>query len=199
MIHVRPAARPLNAARGFTLIETVIVLGVIALVVGAIWVVAGATTENAKQYSFTQQLQQTVNNARQVYQRINAFTVASGTDVTQTLDRQGVFPREMRYSQPASDSAATGILNHQWASSSAGSVTVLTRGTQTFGIRYASIPKKACINLAVKLSGADTGLDTLVIGSNVYTAASLPLTTITANTACSSSNTMEWRFTLRAQ
>lgn len=196
----KPFLARLSGQKGLTLIETVVVLGVFAVVVAAIWIIVAVVQENAKQYQTAQQLQTMVQNTRQLYARINGFYAASGysagTDLTATLDSQAAFPVEMRVSQ----GTANGKINHPWSSSVNGTVTIKVDTTATFDVGYTSLPVKACSSLGTKLSGGEIpGLSSMKING---TAQTLPLTVVTANLACSqsgSTNSIDWIFNLRPQ
>lgn len=195
MIASYASARTMNSQRGFNLIEVSVVLAIVGLVVAAIWVIAGNVSENAKQYKFGEQQQLIVKNIRQIYQR--SATFSSVADITQTLDQQAAFPKEMRYNHPATDDVADGILNHAWASRSTGTVTVFKRSATQFGIRYALVPKTSCVNIAAKFSGPETGTQELYINGTAIT--SFPISMGTALTNCTSAtnNILEWRFGIR--
>jgi prepilin-type N-terminal cleavage/methylation domain-containing protein len=192
-------------ARGLTLIEMAIVLSVIGVIVAAIWVVAATTSENAKQHSFASQHQQIVQNMRQVCQRLNIFAAPYSTNITQEYDRQAVFPRELRLTQPATDAAADGNLNHQWTDFgviTTGTIQLWKINSTLFEIRYLRMPRKACVNLAIKLTGGELGMDRLIVGGTTFRASNgnVPATTTDATTACASAtnNTMRWFYSLRA-
>lgn len=191
----------LSARAGLTLVETVVVLGVFAIIVAAVWVVVGVVYENVHQYQATQQIQTIVQNTRQVYTRISGFSSAAGTSLTATLDAQDVFPKEMR----VTPGAATGILNHPWSTRTAGSVSVVVADASTFGVQFNSLPKKACISLATKLSGGElAGLSSVGFGvggaiTSVKSGTDIPLTVVGAALACTSTsdNSVQWNFALR--
>lgn len=193
---------PLENQKGLTLVETVVVLGVFAVIIAAVWVVVAVVYDNVRQYQATQQLQTTVQNVRQLYTRIAAFSSPAGTDMTTTFDSQEAFPKEMRLN-PGS---ASGTLNHPWSSHASGTVKAYVVDSSTFGIRFNKMPKKACINLATKLSGGEVaGLNAVGFGTggSITTTKSgnqLPLTVIGAGLVCTNSsndNTVEWQFALR--
>lgn len=185
-----------NNARGLTLVEVVIVLGVFSVIVAAIWLVVSVVYENVRQYNAIRSLQTIVQNARQLWTRVPQLT-GTVTNYTTTLDSQAAFPLEMRYTA----GSATGVLNHAWANSSSGTVTVTYSDADTFVVTFSSLPRKACIGLATRLSGGEvTNLEGVRIGTTTYSGTSLPLTVVTANIACTSdtSNTISWYFNIRA-
>ncbi len=180
---------------GFTLIEISIVLGVLAIVMAAIWLVVGTVFENVKHHKAGNEMQQIVQNVRQLTTRISAFSSTSG-DITAAYDNQGAFPVEMRINE----ANGNGNLNHPW--SNAGNAVDLTiEGRTTFGIKFRKLPKKACISLATKLSSGElSGLEAVVINGTSNSGTALPLNVVTASTQCTQStatNTILWKFNLR--
>lgn len=193
--------RRLSPSAGINLIELTIVLGVVSIIIGAVWLVASVVYENVRQYNATHNMQTLVQNIRQLYTRISVFPASSlGSNLTQTLDRQSAFPLDMRVTQGTNDTTADGKINHPWVSNSSGSVTVLAVTGNSFSVRFISMPKKACISMATKLSGGEiANLSSLIINGNAFQPDQMPLTVVGASVSCSSpeSNTMEWRFGLR--
>lgn len=182
---------------GMSLVETAIVLGIVSVIIAAVWMVSSVVYENARQYQANRQLQTTVQNIRQLYTRVNALTNLA--DVTATLDSQKAFPIEMRVDQ----SSGAGKLNHPWGSSSTGTVLTYNRTASTFGIVFSKLPQKACIGLATKLSGGEisniTGMK-VGTGSSPSAVSSLPISVVTAASLCTSTsgdNTIEWDFDIR--
>jgi prepilin-type N-terminal cleavage/methylation domain-containing protein len=191
---------------GMTLIETVIVLGVFAVIIAAVWLVVSVVYENVRQTTATRNLQTVVQNMRQLMVRSPSIDEDGTSTNTQLLDRQGAFPVDMRVNQGDCISPSfnnCGRLNHPWATNTTGTVTTNAIGTNsaTFYIRFASVPKKACIGLATKLSGGEiSNLEGVVINGSSFTGTGLPLTVVSANLACNAgaNNTIEWRFNIRA-
>lgn len=84
---------------GFSLIEVAIVLGVIALVLGALWVGVGSVLLNYNIYKAQNQIRDLVLNVREGYAATGrANTWANGQDVTAILlgGTQPAFPSDMR-------------------------------------------------------------------------------------------------------
>ncbi len=178
----------LRDARGITLVESAIVLAIVAFVVAAVWVVAAAVNENARQNKAGQQLQQIAQNVRQLYMRVNTPTTGDRTTI---LDNQQAFPLEMRITRNTPGSG----LHHPWAATN--TVAVIIQSTTVFRVRFTNLPRRACINLAVKYSGGDiSGLTNMRIGGTDLVP---PLNTVNAAGACTSAanNTVEWWLNIR--
>jgi len=94
-------AAPHCSRRGFTLAEMAIVLGVIGLILGAIWVAAAAVYANMRIEKAQQQILAIVQNIRALYPLSSAFGAAAACgvncpqEVTAELASAGVFPRDM--------------------------------------------------------------------------------------------------------
>ena len=69
----------MKSKSGFNLIEIAIVLAVIGLVIGGIYIAAGAVSENSKQRTLQKQILTIVNNVRTIYSdhRASAVTTPS--------------------------------------------------------------------------------------------------------------------------
>jgi Tfp pilus assembly protein PilE len=202
MLQNHSVNRPKNNA-GLTLVETAIVLAVVSVIIAAVWSVSSVVYENARQYQANRQLQSTVQNARQLYTRINGFTAAAGSDLAVTLDKQDAFPKEMRVVQGTACTSAPCALNHPWSSVSTGTVTAFVGSTSnSFAIKFSALTKKACVGLATKLSGGDiSNLLSIKINSGSYlSGTSLPVGAVGADVACTSAtaNSIEWVFDIRA-
>lgn len=59
--------KPSHARRGFSMVELAVVLGIVSMVLGAIWVYAGQASQTADRQKLTQQLVTVVNGMRSLY------------------------------------------------------------------------------------------------------------------------------------
>ena len=186
-----------NAARGFTLIEVAIVLGVFAIIIAGIWMLVGVLYEKAREHNASLQAQTIIRNARQLYGRVGELSNAPG-DYTLTFDQQNIFPQDMKVTN-----TADGKINHPWSTSSSGTVTIFAgyadaNGEKTqFDIHYASLPKKACVAMINNLpNGQVTGLIYVKInsgacyGTDPSCTKQLPIDLTTATTECSVADNM---------
>lgn len=108
----------LRRRRGaFTLIELVVVLGIVAIVLGVIWAGASAVWSNYKIERTTRQIMDVVNNVRAYYGPNNAFAALAVGDITAAVDGNGLIPVEMR----VTPNVAGGAINHAIASIAGGS------------------------------------------------------------------------------
>jgi prepilin-type N-terminal cleavage/methylation domain-containing protein len=83
--------------QGFTLTEIAIVLGVIGVILGAIWVAASTVNNNQRVTKATQQIITIVNNIRALESSRSTFSSSLGpmTDITAMMVNAGVFPADM--------------------------------------------------------------------------------------------------------
>lgn len=204
-MHRRPLFSLLKSRRGMTLIETTVVLAVFSIVIAGIWIAVNSVMENAKATNTVRQLQSIVQNARQVWTSIPQLS-GTTTDYTAQLDFQKIFPLEMRL-QPGACATPTatncGQLRHAWLSTANVTVYGITGVKTRFTVKYNNLPQKACISLAMRVSGGDvTNLYSLSINSGTaITGTSLPVPLGTASTQCNktdSTNSLAWTFDIRA-
>lgn len=205
-------------ARGFSLTEFAIVLGVMGVVLGALWGVVGIVRENMRRHEATSQVVVIVSKVRDLYMsRIRIATPPNAApanpnsstypDVTDYLIRQNVIPSEM-----VRDRTAAGLLvaDNPWGSVGAngvlianGSVAVAGAAdpTQSFLIQLRGLARASCIALADKLSGPNMplGMESLTINVGAPISA-FPVSPDTAAAPCNNPvNSITLQFRLRHQ
>lgn len=82
----------LRTINGFSLTESVIVLGIVGIILGAVWGVTGGVFGNLKLREATEQLTLIVQNIRSVIGNSRNFTAFAGTDITDDIVVRSVFP-----------------------------------------------------------------------------------------------------------
>ncbi|MGE0109896.1 MAG: type 4 pilus major pilin [Bdellovibrionales bacterium] len=175
--------------RGFTLTEAAIVLGIVGLILGGIWVAAGAVYNNQRVSTTTTQIMQIVNGIRSLYATSTTFT-GDETD----LANAGVIPRDMLVLDASN--AVTDVVN-VWN----GQVTIAAAAPATsFTITIEDVPRAACSSLLVKFTGPgrDSGLEEA--GTTPLTVGGAGLTVPQATAECSDAtdNDMVFQFALRS-
>lgn len=197
MLAIRKHTR---AVRGFTLTEAAIVLGIVGLILGAIWVAAASVYDNMRVQKANTQLLQIVQNVRALY--ANASSIGSTGDITTSLISAGIFPQDAvsgSYTvNPWSTASATNRITISSATSSGG-----TAG-DSFNVFFTNVPKDGCSKL---FAGVAAGSGTAVTGllgignatsTNVLTTA-VPANIATITTLCGSAtaNTVGFSFSLK--
>lgn len=142
--------------RGFTLTEAAIVLGIVGLILGAIWVAAGAVYSNLRVETANKQLMSVVQNVRSLYSSSTQMDAIAAGD----LVRAGVFPPD------TNPNAATGNGTNGWggaitvARGAAAAGTFCPTAGDCFMVGFAGVPMDACIKMAVGNAGQgrDSGL-----------------------------------------
>ena len=125
--------------RGFNLIEIAIVLAVIGLVIGGIYIAAGAVTDSNHRQELNKQLLQIVQNVRRVYRTQASFAVPSHADIAGL----GLLPADMR-------DDGTNFYN----SFSGGAWIGAGYTFQQFTVGFAGLPASACTDLATSNFGS---------------------------------------------
>lgn len=107
---VKHMKRTRKTCRGFSLVEAAIILGVVGLVIGAIWAVA-ADVRNAEKINATAKgLLFTASEARRLFPLAN-YPTTNGveTTVTSALYNAGALPRDFTYTSGSFATAPSGV------------------------------------------------------------------------------------------
>jgi len=137
-------------ARGFTLTEAAIVLGIVGLILGAIWVAAAAVYKNMRVTRTTEQILNIVQNMRSLHATQTSVGTTATAALTAALAQAGVFPKDMTdmtTTPPTITNAWNGAVTIASAQSSGGSA------GDSFAVTYASMPQDACADMAVRMTG----------------------------------------------
>ncbi len=142
-----------NKKRGFTLTEIAIVLGIVGLILGAIWVAAAAVYTNMRISNSNRHLLVITQNVRSLFATSTITGSADGV-ITTSLIPAGVFPTDLA-------SATSTIVNSAWSGATIDvySATITQTG-DAFQVQFEGIPPQGCINLltAATGSGRDPGM-----------------------------------------
>jgi len=139
--------------KGFTLTEIAIVLGIMGLILGAIWTAASSVYANNRQQSASTEVLQVVQATKNLYATQANFG-ASGTQLTAGVANGG--------NLPASYVNGSTIL-HPWNGTSGISAghgviyvdsDIATSAGDSLTVTLANVPTTACIALLTNLSGA---------------------------------------------
>ena len=134
--------------RGFTLTEAAIVLGIVGLILGAIWVAASSVYSNMRVTTASKQLMTVVQNVRSLYSSSTTMGVLAATD----LVKAGIFPAD------TNPSAVTGLGTNGWGGAItgarvAGGANGCAVDGSCFTVNFGTLPQDACVKFAVGNSG----------------------------------------------
>lgn len=177
-------------ARGFTLTEAAIVLGIVGLILGAIWVAAASVYANMRVNTANRQLMTIVQNIRSLYA---TQTVTTGLDTTSAISA-GIIPADMVISATSATNSWGGGVVVNSVNSGGGAGT-------GFNVRFLAVPRAGCIDFIVAASGQghDEGLVGVSMSGGATTGTSFPVSPAAATTLCASAtnNTPTFTFRLR--
>lgn len=144
-----------RAMRGFTLTEAAIVLGIVGLILGAIWVAAASVYNNLRVSRTSEQILQIAQNVRSIYSTQN---IISANTTALEIARAGGIPKDMM-----DDPNNPTTIKDVWG----GDITInRTTGPapgvlgDSFYITFTRVPQQACTDIMVRNtgSGRDSGL-----------------------------------------
>lgn len=132
--------------RGFTLTEIAIVLGIVGLILGAIWVAAAAVYNNLRVSRANTEILQIAQGVRTLYGGSSTMGTAAG-NITDSLVCAKAVPADLV--NGACGGPATMI--NPWAG---GTTAVYTPATgDSFTIEMTNVPQANCINLLMATGG----------------------------------------------
>jgi hypothetical protein len=188
---------------GFNLTEIAMALGVMGLILGLIWVAAGALFLNDEIRVTNQQLETITHNIRTAFAEQGGVTDTGGGALTQALDQLRAFPLDMRQNP----TTPTGVIFNIWsqatggglgsvsvdADNCAGTADVTAAPQPCFGVTFLNIPQNACIRLVTQNSQASLGLQQIEINGAVAgiignAVKPLPVPASTAEAGCNNGN-----------
>lgn len=189
------------ARRGFTLTEIAIVLGIIGLILGAIWAAASAVYNNLRTSRAQQEILTVAQNIRAMYATQSTVDANATTD---TYINAGVFPSDATVEVPGGSKST----KNPWG----GKFDVVPgpsfNDNTTFSVVMEGIPINACITLSTSTTGTgrDSGLVSLKVNdSDVGTldAGTFPVGAKTASDSCTQGSAtagvkLAWEFRLRS-
>jgi len=211
-LKIRRSARDPRA--GYTLLELVVVLGVMGIVLSALWGVVSIVQEQVKRHQVADQIVVTVGKIRDYYaaRRLIAddMDISDYPELTDYLLRNNVLlPEQIR-----DRTAATWVADHPWGSVGADGSVLANGGFAVggydrnnalnpesfFTIRLTGLGLASCIALVPLLSGSGIPerLDALVVNSTVYDPPVSPDVAVTECAApAGATNTIELVYFLR--
>lgn len=213
------AIRRRISARGFTLTEFAIVMGVIGLILGSVWVFVSQSWENARQEQLKTEIAAVVKNVRAYYTGQNgignaATPIGTFPTLTPKLIGLNIIPNDIVHTSGTCTNAGNVCANNPWGASSALGIAQGTFGVcaysfgctssnqQFFSVEVGDMPQGACVNAVMANSGstAPQGLyDVVINGASMAALGALPPTVGNAKTNCGgATNTIDFVFRLVA-
>jgi len=148
--------------RGFTLTEAAIVLGIVGLILGAIWVAAAAVYENMRTNRANEQILKVAQAVRSLYASSPTMNVGGeNVDVTTALVSAGIFPTDMLNGT---------TVYHPWDNSggAGGANSVIVSGYDStpprFAIKLIAAPKQACMRIMTGNTGQQRDAGMYAVG-----------------------------------
>lgn len=183
--------------RGFTLAEITIVLGIIGIVIAAIWIAAGSVGVNNQVNQAAQELQTVSQNMLSLYEGRPwppAIGCAGGQDITSTAIGASAIPSQYVVNGACASASQT------WGGGGSFTISANAAGApagNTFRISFANVPFQGCIALLMQVTGCDpsqagcplkletnNGVSTLSPGASSAGGWQATLTPTTATTVC---------------
>ncbi|MER2520096.1 MAG: type 4 pilus major pilin [Bdellovibrionales bacterium] len=195
-----------HARRGFTLTEIAIVLGIIGLILGAIWAAASAVYNNMRSSRAQQEILTVAQNIRAMYATQSALDTSATND---TYISAGVFPSDSTVEDAAGGGASGKVAKNPWG----GNLIVQANSgdSSQFDVIMEYVPQNACITLATSTTGTgrDSGLVNMKVENTTIGSSSgspdFPVKASAAASACQkqtgatrTTNTLIWTFRLRS-
>lgn len=146
-------SRQAQSKKGFTLTEIAIVLGIIGLILGAIWVAAASVYNNQKVNRANTEIISIMQGIRTLYATQSSTGVGAATDLTSAMISAGI---------PPSDMVNGTTLFDPWSSGATGILTPASADSIT--IAMTNVPQAACTSLISTVAG--TGRDPTLFAAN---------------------------------
>ena len=181
-----------RATRGFTLTEIAIVLGIIGIILGAIWAAAAMVYENNRTKEAREQTLAIINNWRSIYGSRKVDVAGTGTDITQLTVNNTFAPSEMipvagtSGGCAAGGSAATCFVTGPWNNSQVNVTSY--QANNGVAVVYSGLSQTACNHFGNAIADAAGLIQTTINGTVTQfpplgTAATLKTSDV--NTQCS--------------
>lgn len=199
--------------RGFTLVETAVVLGIMSVLISSTFTIVGVVRERGRRELFAQELYTIVAATRNFYSGMaNVPTTNSLPTNTQSV-AYNLISRKAMPMEMLRDEGGTKVADHPWGNLTGvagGSLQVGGGGVagadgyyQGFDVKMIGVPAESCPEIVMRNAGvgSPTGLiDLKINGTSVFS--SVPLKVTTATNACRPSSattnaTIEFIYRLR--
>lgn len=195
--------------KGFSLVETAIILGVAGIVLGGLWVSIGTIRTKANQSQVATDLAYSVMNFKDFFRNSAAIAtptgVKTGPSLTSYALEQGLIPPELLRSRSLVGGvylADHSAVDKRWVSANPLSGSFVVRSDvgdagYQFLVDVKGLNQAACIFLGAKLSGSDAGVPAPLSTKVNATTYFVPVTPEQADAACADNFNNEVTLTYR--
>lgn len=173
--------------KGFSLLETVVVIGVVGLVIGGIWGVVSSVRGSMQANHLHQQTLNLVSSIRDYYANRPLPSVAG--NMTDVFRRKGRFPEEMCPADCVSAASDQTVVRNAYGGVTTVSILDPATYPNQFRINYASVDKKGCMELGMKLSAIAPEIWLVRFVSLGATLTTFPVPIATLSSGCRVSST----------
>jgi type II secretory pathway pseudopilin PulG len=141
--HLNQSSRPYG--RGFSLVETAIVMGIVGLIVGGIWAWAALPNSQVLANQATDELYAIVNNGRGYYsgRALPSTPCASLSTLTSVPASTGIFPSGMGVTA----TSGTAAPKDPWGNTVSAYACVSAAGPTVLAVRFSNLSRKLCIDM----------------------------------------------------
>jgi len=134
-------SRQVQSKKGFTLTEIAIVLGIIGLILGAIWVAAAGVYANQRVSKANDSVLKIAQGIRTLYASSSTTGYVAATLITPVLVTAGVIPTDLQGGVGPFPNGTTGV--------------IATSDGLGFVIAMSNVPRSSCINLLTIVGGTN--------------------------------------------
>ncbi|MDP9195958.1 MAG: type II secretion system GspH family protein [Pseudomonadota bacterium] len=182
---MKPFFRKKASTRGFTLLEMAVVLGIVGLIIAAIWIISGRVMEQRRVSNSAEQVLKIVDNMRTYYSGKPDVPVRN---LNNELWDQGIFPSDIRGPE-------RGILMNYWG----GRINLFgVAPGDRFRIATDHLPRSSCIRLVLAtMSTDDNNLLQRHINNVVVPVGDVTVRQIAEDSCTLPRNSLRWTFHLR--
>lgn len=183
--------------KGFTLTEAAIVLGIMGLILGAIWVAAASVYSNQRINTTSRQILEMVASIRSLYATSSSLDVGT-TELL--LAQAGAIPKDLM--KDPNGIPLDGDITNVWN----GKVTVVPDNAggiarTGFLVTFAGVPSEACSSILVRFAGQGRDAGLFSISGNGAAQTTFPVSVANAIASCTDAsgvNSLKIIFRLRA-
>ncbi len=183
-----PSLKASRRRRGMSLVESALYMGIVGIVMGAVWAAGAVVHTNLQIGRSVGNLMVVVQNIQTFYSGQSSFKKAAGSDLTEALVKAEIFPSAMIH--PQTNRPVT-----PWSTEIR---VYVGENKNSFRVSYEpSLPEEVCRSLVGRVGGRgrSESLVNVTAGGTSYTTAD-QLNRLTATTVTGSCKTVSFTFKL---